>query len=83
MSENFDAKGYYEVLEVTPNATVLQIKQQYYDRAKFWHPDHNEDPNAVEIFQKISVAYDILKDQKSRLRYDLLSLIYEEKDFPE
>lgn len=83
MSENFDAKGYYEVLELTPNATVLQIKQQYYDRAKFWHPDHNEDPNAVEIFQKISVAYDILKDQKSRLRYDLLSLIYKEKDFPE
>ena len=72
MSANFDAKGYYQVLEVTPNAPLSLIKQQYYSRAKFWHPDHNDNPDAVEIFQKISVAYNILKDQKKRLKYDLL-----------
>ena len=83
MSGNFDTLGYYEVLEVTPNASLSQIKTQYYDRAKFWHPDHNENPKALEIFQKISVAYNILKDQKTRLRYDLLSIIYDKEDFPE
>ena len=48
MSANFDAKGYYQVLEVTPNAPLSLIKQQYYSRAKFWHPDHNDNPDAVE-----------------------------------
>ncbi len=65
MNANYDAKGYYRVLEVSPNAPLSLIKQQYYDRAKFWHPDHNNNPDAVEIFQKISVAYNLLKDQKS------------------
>ena len=83
MSDNVDAKGYYKVLEVTPNAPLSLIKQQYYDRAKYWHPDHNDNPNAVEIFQKISVAYNLLKDQKNRLKYDLLSIIYNDKDFPD
>lgn len=83
MNANYDAKGYYRVLEVSPNAPLSLIKQQYYDRAKFWHPDHNNNPDAVEIFQKISVAYNLLKDQKKRLQYDLLSLVYGVEDFPE
>lgn len=83
MNANYDAKGYYQVLEVSPNAPLSLIKQQYYSRAKFWHPDHNDNPDAVEIFQKISVAYNLLKDQKKRLQYDLLSLVYGAEDFPE
>ncbi|MDO4161566.1 MAG: DnaJ domain-containing protein [Pseudomonadota bacterium] len=83
MKGNFDGMGYYRVLEVTPNAPLSIIKQQYYNRAKYWHPDHNENPDAVEVFQKISLAYNLLKDQKKRLQYDLLSLVYEEKDFPD
>ncbi len=83
MNSNFDAKGYYYILKVTPNAPLSLIKQQYYKCAKYWHPDHNDDPNAVEIFQKISVAYNVLKDQRNRLKYDLLSLVYTDKDFPE
>ena len=71
MSYNYDGMGYYRVLEVTPNAPLSLIKQQYYDRAKFWHPDHNDDPNAVEVFQKISVAYNLLKTKKN-----VLSMIY-------
>ena len=64
-------------------ATFEQIKRQYYEKAKFWHPDRNESPEAVEIFQKVSVAYDVLKDEKKRLKYDLLCLIYSAKDFPD
>lgn len=83
MSTDFDAKGYYKVLEVLPDAPLSLIKRQYYDRAKYWHPDHNKDANAVEIFQKISVAYNLLKSPEKRLRYDLLSIAYNEKDFPD
>lgn len=79
----YDALSYYKVLNVSPDDKIEVIKQQYYNRAKFWHPDHNEDPKALEMFQKVSVAYDVLKDEKSRLQYDLLSLVYNEQNFPQ
>ena len=83
MTVKYDALGYYEVLDLDYTASAEQIKHQYYDKAKFWHPDRNEAPNALEIFQKISVAYDILKEEHGRLKYDLLCLIYTAKEFPE
>lgn len=83
MQPEYDALGYYKVLDLHHTATSEQIKRQYYEKAKFWHPDHNESPNAVEIFQKVSVAYDILKDDNKRLKYDMLCLIYTVKDFPD
>ena len=82
MNRNADALGYYAVLEVHPEADAAVIKRQYYEKAKYWHPDHNENPRALEMFQKVSVAYDVLKDEKQRLIYDLLSCVYTEKDFP-
>ena len=82
MSKNADALGYYAALEVHPSAESSVIKRQYYEKAKYWHPDHNEDPRALEMFQKVSVAYDVLKDEKLRIEYDLLSCVYDEKDFP-
>ena len=82
MSKNADALGYYAVLEVCPNADDSVIKRQYYEKAKYWHPDHNENPQALEMFQKVSVAYDVLKDKKQRLVYDLLSCVYDKTDFP-
>lgn len=83
MSMNYDPKGYYEVLEVRPSASDEDIKKNYRRIAKIWHPDQNESEEALEMFQKISVAYDVFKDDKKRLTYDLLSQIYTEKDFPE
>ena len=83
MALKYDSLGYYEVLDLNYTATSEQIKRQYYDKAKFWHPDHNDDPKAVEIFQKVSVAYNVLKEENSCLKYDLLNLIYSEKEFPD
>lgn len=80
---SYDALGYYKILEVDVLADDKTIKQNYRDKAKQWHPDHNESDNALEIFQKISVAYDILKDSKTRTMYDILSMIYTQKDFPD
>lgn len=78
-----DALGYYKILGVSCDADDNTIKQSYRDRAKLWHPDHNPGKEATENFQKLSVAYDVLKDEKNRLAYDLLSQAYTAKDFPE
>lgn len=82
MIEKQDALGYYAVLEVHPEADDGLIKRQYYEKAKFWHPDHNDNPQALEKFQKVSVAYDVLKDKLSRLQYDILSCVYDAAEFP-
>ena len=78
-----DALGYYNILEVDYNADEHTIKLKYREKAKFWHPDHNESDNALEVFQKLSVAYDILKDVKTRAMYDVLSMVYKKEEFPD
>lgn len=83
VKNSFDALGYYKVLDVKSDADDETIRQKYRELAKFWHPDHNNDEKAVDMFQKISVAYDILKDNTLRLKYDLLSIIYSTANFPD
>ena len=78
-----DALGYYQILQVAPTAANKQIKLSYHEQAKIWHPDYNKSAEAMEHFQKISVAYDVLQDEAKRLSYDLLSLVYDRGDFPQ
>jgi len=79
----FDAKKYYEILDADIDTDDQTLKIKYREKAKFWHPDHNPDENAMENFQKISVAYDVLHDHKKRLYYNMLSMVYDEKNFPD
>lgn len=79
----YDKLGYYKILDVTPASSEEEIRQKYRDLAKFWHPDHNTDSKALDMFQQLSVAYDILKESSSRLKYTLLSMIYDKANFPE
>jgi hypothetical protein len=37
----------------------------------------------MEIFQKLSIAYDVLQNEYTRLEYDLFSYIYNEERFPQ
>lgn len=85
MSKDFcyDSLGYYKILGVTASSADDEIRQKYRDLAKFWHPDHNTSPEAVDKFQQISIAYDILKEPQTRLKYSLLSFIYSKINFPE
>ncbi len=78
----FDSLDYYKILEISENATDEEIKTQYKLLAKKWHPDQNSDPKAVDIFQNISAAYEVLKNPQTRIKYDLLSLIYNKNNFP-
>lgn len=79
----YDKLDYYKVLEISFDTSDDVLRQKYRELVKFWHPDHNEDPRAVDMFQKIAVAYEVLKDTKSRLKYTLLSMIYDKNNFPD
>lgn len=80
---DYDKLGYYQILEATARSSEEEIRQKYRELAKRWHPDHNPDPTAIDKFQKISAAFEVLKDSKSRLKYMLLSFIYNKNNFPD
>ncbi|MBO4294349.1 MAG: DnaJ domain-containing protein [Alphaproteobacteria bacterium] len=78
----FDCLKYFELLGADEYTNEAALKAKYHEKAKFWHPDRNTSPQALEIFQKLTKAYDVLKNPKLRTLYCLLSIIYDEKTFP-
>lgn len=64
-------RDYYEVLGVSRDASVDEIKKAYRKLARQYHPDANpNDQNAEEKFKEISEAYVILCDPEKRANYD-------------
>ena len=63
---------YYTILDVSPNATQVQIQKAYKKQSLKWHPDrHRENQEkATKKFQEISEAYQILRDPERRKVYD-------------
>jgi curved DNA-binding protein CbpA len=49
-----------EVLEVSHDAPIDEIKRSYRRLARQYHPDVNPDPDAVERFKDITLAYDMV-----------------------
>ena len=68
----------YEILELKPNASILDIKKSYRKLAKRYHPDKSGyDSN--DHFQKINYAYEILSDDKSRKEYHSMNNLDQHK----
>jgi DnaJ-class molecular chaperone len=62
---------YYQVLQVNPSATMLEIKQSFRTLALKYHPDKNKNSeDSKEKFMQIIEAYEVLSDKYSRKRYD-------------
>jgi molecular chaperone DnaJ len=64
------ARGYYEILGVSKNATQDEIKSAYRKLALQYHPDRNKSPDAEGKFKEMSEAYAVLSDQEKRRQYD-------------
>lgn len=63
-------KDYYEILNISRNATDTEIKKAYRNLALQYHPDKNKSKDAHEIFIGINIAYETLKDFERRKEYD-------------
>jgi len=64
---------YYKILEVSPDASMTEIKKKYRKKAKEFHPDNiigKELPEefvrfAEEKFKEIQKAYNVIKKKKA------------------
>ena len=63
-------RDYYEVLGVTKESSIDEIKKQYRKLALKFHPDRNKSSDAAEHFKEISEAYAVLSDTEKKQVYD-------------
>ncbi len=66
------APDYYETLGVPRDASADDIRASYRRLARKYHPDINKEPDAEDRFKEISEAYEVLRDEDKRARYDRL-----------
>uniref|UniRef100_A0AAX7SSA6 DnaJ homolog subfamily C member 16 n=1 Tax=Astatotilapia calliptera TaxID=8154 RepID=A0AAX7SSA6_ASTCA len=60
----------YYTLGVSRSASQAEIKRAYKRLAREWHPDKNKDPNAEDMFIRISKSYEILSNEERRSNFD-------------
>lgn len=67
-------KNYYEILEVSENASAEVIERAYKVLAKKYHPDgwpRDKSYWAESKFKEITEAYEVLSNETSRKDYDI------------
>ena len=78
------AEDYYQILNVSKNASQDEIQKSYRRLARKYHPDLHADKeekereSAKQQFQKIQQAYDVLSDEEKRRMYDQLGPNFEQ-----
>lgn len=68
-------ENYYEVLQVSKNASQEIIEKAYKTLVKKYHPDLQVDNKKIEFeekIKKINEAYEVLSDSEKRKNYDLI-----------
>lgn len=60
----------YGVLGIQRTATGDDVRKAYRRLAMQWHPDRCKEPDAHDMFIRIQHAYEVLRDDGLRARYD-------------
>jgi molecular chaperone DnaJ len=61
-------RDFYEILNVSKNASKEDIKKAYRQQALKYHPDKNPgDDSAEEKFKEAAEAYEVLSDDDKRV----------------
>ena len=64
-------RDYYEILGVSRDAKIEEIKSAYRKLALKYHPDRNEgDQVSEDNFKEATEAYEVLGDDQKRAKYD-------------
>lgn len=78
--QNF--RNYYNILGISRDASVEEIKKIYRKLARQYHPDLNpNDKGAEEKFKDIGEAYEVLSDPDKRAQYDQFSRFWKQSGF--
>jgi len=64
------SQDFYEVLGVSRDASEDEIKEAYRKKAREYHPDVSDDPDAEEKFKQVKKAKEVLTDDQKRQAYD-------------
>lgn len=67
-------KDYYQILGISKDASIDDIKKAYRKLAHMHHPDKGGD---TEKFKEISEAYQVLSDEDKRAKYDSFGVNFE------
>lgn len=72
MATKSAVKNYYDILGVSPNASLFEIENAYESLAAKWHPDkHKEHRKTAQAkFHDIAEAFEVLSDRNKRAHYD-------------
>ncbi len=63
--------SYYEILNLDVSCSHTDVKKNYRNLAKIYHPDNSKTGDR-ELFELISKAYECLNDPNKRIEYDEL-----------
>lgn len=63
-------KDFYNILGIPPTATKDEISRSFKKLAVKYHPDKTSDPKHHDLFIVINEAYETLKEEDTRKKYD-------------
>jgi len=61
---------YYEVLQISPSASISEIKKAFRTLSRQYHPDKNKTEGSEAFFIQLSTAYEVLSDEDMKIEYD-------------
>lgn len=76
---NYYNKDLYKILDLNFDASFDEIKVAYRKLVRMYHPDVSKNIDNADKFKEIQEAYEILINDDSRKKYDILHGFYRQK----